>query len=97
MNRVNFAHYSNVIVDVCKAHGTWFDRDELRKVIEFIRAGGLDNARNRELAEREEREARLKGAQSPTPWASEAAEEQSDLNRHTGISLLANELRNLWR
>ncbi|MBI3790731.1 MAG: zf-TFIIB domain-containing protein, partial [Gemmatimonadetes bacterium] len=29
MNRVNFARVSKVIVDVCKAHGTWFDRDEL--------------------------------------------------------------------
>jgi Zn-finger nucleic acid-binding protein len=41
MNRVNFAHHSNVVVDVCKSHGTWFDRDELRRIVEFIRAGGL--------------------------------------------------------
>lgn len=51
MNRVNFAHYSNVVVDICKGHGTWFDRDELRRVIEFIRAGGLDQARARELTD----------------------------------------------
>ncbi len=30
MNRMNFARCSGVIVDVCKGHGTWFDRDELR-------------------------------------------------------------------
>ncbi len=43
MNRVNFAHCSHVIVDVCKSHGTWFDKDELRRTVEFIRAGGLEN------------------------------------------------------
>jgi Zn-finger nucleic acid-binding protein len=48
MNRVNFANFSNVIVDVCRQHGTWFDRDELRRIIEFIRGGGLDKARARE-------------------------------------------------
>src|SRR5262249_42908625 len=25
MNRVNFANCSHVVVDVCTAHGTWFD------------------------------------------------------------------------
>jgi Zn-finger nucleic acid-binding protein len=48
MNRVNFANFSNVIVDVCREHGTWFDRDELRRIVEFIRSGGLDKARARE-------------------------------------------------
>jgi Zn-finger nucleic acid-binding protein len=63
MNRINFAHVSNVIVDVCKAHGTWFDRDELRRIVEFIRAGGFDQARARELAELDERRRQLKAAQ----------------------------------
>ena len=49
MNRLNFAHASGVIVDVCTAHGTWFDADELRRVLEFISAGGLEAARAREL------------------------------------------------
>lgn len=49
MNRVNFAHASGVIVDVCTTHGTWFDADELRRVLEFISAGGLEAARVREL------------------------------------------------
>jgi Zn-finger nucleic acid-binding protein len=54
MNRVNFANYSNVIIDVCREHGTWFDRDELRRIVEFIRAGGLDKAREREKQNLEE-------------------------------------------
>jgi Zn-finger nucleic acid-binding protein len=45
MNRVNFAHCSHVVVDVCNPHGTWFDKDELRRIVEFIRAGGLEAAR----------------------------------------------------
>jgi Zn-finger nucleic acid-binding protein len=49
MNRVNFANFSGVIVDVCRQHGTWFDRDELRRIVEFIRAGGMDKAREREI------------------------------------------------
>jgi Zn-finger nucleic acid-binding protein len=51
MNRVNFAHCSGVIVDVCRGHGTWFDREELRGIVEFIRAGGLDRSREKEKRE----------------------------------------------
>jgi Zn-finger nucleic acid-binding protein len=53
MNRVNFARCSNVIVDVCRPHGTWFDKDELRRIVEFIRAGGLDKSRAKEIEELE--------------------------------------------
>ncbi len=51
MNRVNFAKCSGVIVDVCKGHGTWFDRDELSQIVEFVRGGGLETSRAREKAE----------------------------------------------
>jgi Zn-finger nucleic acid-binding protein len=47
MNRINFAKCSDVIVDVCKGHGTWFDKDELRQIVEFIRGGGMDETRRR--------------------------------------------------
>lgn len=53
MNRVQFAHCSHVVVNVCGAHGTWFDRDELRCIVEFIQAGGLENARAEEIAQLE--------------------------------------------
>jgi Zn-finger nucleic acid-binding protein len=49
MNRLNFARHSGVIVDVCKSHGTWFDKDELRQIVEFIQAGGLEAAHEKEL------------------------------------------------
>lgn len=48
MNRVNFAHCSGIVVDVCKGHGTWFDRDELQQIVEFIRGGGLEASRAKE-------------------------------------------------
>lgn len=51
MNRINFAKCSGVIVDVCKGHGTWFDRDELSQIVEFVRGGGLESSRAREKAE----------------------------------------------
>ena len=54
MNRVCFAHCSHVIVNVCAQHGTWFDRDELRKIVEFIRAGGMEKAREVEIAQLED-------------------------------------------
>ena len=54
MNRVNYARRSGVVLDVCKAHGLWFDRDELRRLLGFIAGGGLDRARERELEDLKE-------------------------------------------
>lgn len=47
MNRRNFGGRSGIIVDCCQAHGTWFDRDELRRVVEHIREVGPEPARAR--------------------------------------------------
>jgi len=59
----NFARCSGVIVDICKGHGTWFDRDELSRIVEFIRAGGLEMARTKEKVELEEERRRLRQEQ----------------------------------
>ena len=69
MHRVNFAHCSHVVVDVCKDHGTWFDKDELRQIVEFIRAGGLEAARAKEIAELEKRERQLKAERIADAWS----------------------------
>lgn len=66
MNRTNFARCSGVVVDVCKQHGTWFDRDELRRTIEFIHNGGLDLAREKEKAALVEERRRLNQEQLVT-------------------------------
>lgn len=97
MNRVNFAGYSNVVVDVCKRHGTWFDRDELRRVVEFIRSGGLDTARHRELADLEARERQLKAAQTAAAWDSRMSDRELDIGHHSGISLIADALSSMFR
>jgi len=45
MNRKNFGGISGIIVDVCTRHGTFFDAGELPRVLEFVRRGGLVQAR----------------------------------------------------
>jgi hypothetical protein len=58
MNRVNFARISGVIVDVCKGHGTFLDPGELHAIVQFIRGGGLERARSRQLEDLREQEQR---------------------------------------
>lgn len=71
MNRFNFAGCSGVVLDSCKPHGVWFDPDELRRIVEFIRAGGLDMARGKERERLELERRRLElAAQDADPGAS---------------------------
>jgi len=63
MNRINFAHCSGVILDLCKKHGIWFDRDELSRIVEFIRGGGLELSRSKEKAEIEDERRKLRQEQ----------------------------------
>jgi Zn-finger nucleic acid-binding protein len=63
MNRINFARCSGVIVDFCKQHGTWFDRDELSSIVQFINDGGLNASRAREKIEIAEQRDQLRQAQ----------------------------------
>jgi Zn-finger nucleic acid-binding protein len=51
MQRVNFAGCSGVVIDTCRLHGAWFDAKELQRIIQFIRAGGMDRAREKQIAE----------------------------------------------
>lgn len=62
MHRVNFAKCSNVIVDVCKTHGTWFDQNELHRIVKFIIAGGMDVVRAKEMEELERKRRELEAA-----------------------------------
>lgn len=64
MNRVNFANCSNVIVDVCRSHGTWFDKDELHRIVKFINAGGMDVARAKEIERLEQKRRELEAARN---------------------------------
>jgi Zn-finger nucleic acid-binding protein len=63
MNRINFARCSGVIVDICRGHGTWFDRDELSAIIQFIRGGGMEHSREKEKLELEFERQKLRAEQ----------------------------------
>jgi Zn-finger nucleic acid-binding protein len=85
MNRLNFAGCSGIVIDWCKPHGTWFDYNELPRIVSFIREGGLKKSREREKESiRSEMErmrlqehslaaesARLAGTQPVTHWGNE--------------------------
>ena len=96
MNRVNFAHCSHVVVDVCRAHGTWFDKDELRRIVEFIRAGGLEEAREKEIAELEQQRRELSAARTGAQGAPTLSASFDYGEKHTGISTVANLLKSLF-
>jgi hypothetical protein len=64
MNRVNFALGSHLVLDVCKPHGTWFDKHELRRMVEFIRAGGLEKARAHQIAQLQEERRRFESSRN---------------------------------
>jgi len=53
MNHKNFSRNSGVVLDWCRDHGSWFDRNELQKIVAFIRDGGLRKAREGERRELE--------------------------------------------
>ena len=40
MNRINYGSRSGVIIDTCKEHGVWLDGGELKKILEWKKAGG---------------------------------------------------------
>ena len=92
MNRINFARCSGVIVDICKGHGTWFDRDELTRIVEFIRAGGLDSARAKEKTAIEEERKQLRQAQrshgrrGSTLLDMDGADDKADVGITSGIA-----------
>ncbi len=65
MNRTMFGKSSGVIVDVCKAHGTWFDARELTASLAFVERGGLELVAKRE-AERKAEEARAREVERRT-------------------------------
>jgi Zn-finger nucleic acid-binding protein len=94
MNRVNFANFSGVIVDVCRQHGTWFDHDELRRIVEFIRAGGMDKARQREIQNLEE-DRRIARTQSMTPGQELPPMFEGDY-RHSAVGAVADVLFDLF-
>ncbi|HZI93775.1 MAG TPA: zf-TFIIB domain-containing protein [Patescibacteria group bacterium] len=78
MNRSQYAHGSGVVVDLCRDHGTYYDRGELTRIFTFIESGGLEKARRRESEslKQEIREARRQAI---------SAREGSDLSMESPV------------
>jgi Zn-finger nucleic acid-binding protein len=97
MNRMNYASRSGIIINVCTPHGIWLDRDEIRQIIQFIRAGGLDHAREVELQELQDARRNADEVESIQPVVRGYGEAflntyNADEHAHliTGIASLAN-------
>ncbi len=88
MTRMNFGTRSGIILDVCRTHGTWFDRGELDAVLGFVREGGLEQQVTAPPAPADsgEAEAMLRVAQAElrAEWAQQqhAVEQVTDLLRY---------------
>ena len=59
LNRKQFSPTAGVVIDTCKDHGVWFDGGELQTVLDFVTRGGLEQAREKRLAELAEAERSL--------------------------------------
>ena len=64
MNRRNYASASGIIIDVCRHHGVWLDHAELEKILTFVRGGGLDRSRERQIERLKDQERRTRMARS---------------------------------
>ena len=74
MARRNYARQSGVIVDTCPRDGMWFDHEELRRLVEFVRTGGFDEAAEADaqrLAAEAERKATENRYLGGDPWKDE--------------------------
>ena len=87
MTRRQIALKSGVVVDVCRAHGIWFDGGEWEQFGEFVRAGGL------EVLRREQDVPHLKGLKGRTgPMSRRTFFPGDDSGGGPGIGFLALEL-----
>ena len=88
MNRRNFGARSGVIVDQCRDHGVWLDGGELRRLVEWARAGGRTHHENveaerRAMQERAERakkagEPPMSGTYNPADWGHDTGKSLGD-------------------
>ncbi len=97
MNRRQFATGARVVVDVCRAHGTFFDAGELPRIIEFVMQGGLEAAERAELQRlRDQARREMQSAQYAAITESRSS---THANEHSGrsgaivVELLASLLR----
>lgn len=79
MNRKLFGAGSGVVIDVCRSHGTFFDKGELPRILAYVQRGGLERdqkaqiGRMQEQARAEQAKARALYARAATPsgWSAQ--------------------------
>ncbi|WP_438013722.1 zf-TFIIB domain-containing protein [Sorangium sp. So ce315] len=94
MNRKNFAGRSGIIVDICREHGTWFDRGELPQLLAFVASGGAARARQLQLEEDERARRQAALARDASRRASAVAPASTWENRRLVVEEL---LELLWQ
>ncbi len=102
MNRQAFGRVSGIVLDVCKAHGLWFDAGELAEVIRFVEQGGLEHTREREAAEAAERERRSRTEAAVAEVSADLGADESGwaIRAGTGNGMFAELLHSIvkaWR
>ncbi len=98
MNRRQFAGCSRVVVDWCKEHGTWFDRDELRQIVQFILDGGLAKSREREKMQIEQERQNLRDERRNLERLTRLAPETNIPSSQASLDLdLSAVLGGIWR
>lgn len=99
MNRRQFSAGSGVIIDVCKAHGAFFDPGELPAIITFVMNGGLEQAQKKELDRaREQLKRERDNAQFTAMMASRSSTRASENPDLAGAgTALIDLLTSLWR
>jgi hypothetical protein len=96
MNRVNFGRRSGIIVDVCRPHGTWFDADELPRVVTFVMHGGLEESERREIEQLKE-EARRARAEAEGEKVRGSMQGGAWAESHSSAILFGGMLRSVGR
>jgi len=73
MQRKNYASTSGVVIDVCRSHGVWLDANELERILEFIRKGGLERMRERQIEKLKEEQRKLRAQElaAASSWVEE--------------------------
>jgi Zn-finger nucleic acid-binding protein len=88
MNRVNFGRLSGTVVDVCRGHGTYLDAGELHQIVTFIRGGGMERARQRQLDELRQEKQELEALEARVLAREATTARSSAWNDHTFLDFI---------
>lgn len=99
MNRKLFATGSGVIIDVCRAHGAFFDVGELPRIIQFVMTGGLEAAQKKQLEQmRQDAKREQQNAQFAQMMAMRSSSHSGQFRRSSSSgAALVDLLFALWR